>query len=425
MLDNNPKTRLEEKPRLYGDTRAVASNRQPAAHLPLNNDQNTDSKAVYPLTDFVTTSSVINSINSALEDVMKQELGEEVAQNCRGKKQQSFFELQKRMPDGSTRKATDEETSSEDMKNKLEQAAKLTSIMSLDDKIEWAQKQRQQGNELYKAAKYKEAIDMYLTCLVVRDMIKEKVDDQQVLILPVMNNLSQCALQLGWYHKAEVFCTLALESLDINSRNHAVAKLYFKRSRSRRLRGLYHHAKCDLHKAVDMLGVSMDDNEKSPEQRAIEREFQLLAQAAAEGIKNKKRAQRGMQKVLGSTSEPNEAGSKTPMAPSDAMGQQATEGTEGGVPNAKDESDIPPTTPLYHEKHGRTHSAIRKRPGGPPPYEQPHLAVELNFWQVYRLVIGRVAQRLLDIIGEDEGASFGASAPGNYACNSATRVKQD
>ena len=46
------------------------------------------------------------------------------------------------------------------MKNKLEQAAQLTSKMNLEEKIEWAQKQRQQGNALYQEGRYKEAIDM-------------------------------------------------------------------------------------------------------------------------------------------------------------------------------------------------------------------------------------------------------------------------
>ena len=76
---------------------------------------------VNPLTDFVTTSYVIDSINSQLEQVMKQD-GVELG----GADKQQFFELQKRMPDGSTRKATDEEMSSQDMKNKLEQGKQTT-----------------------------------------------------------------------------------------------------------------------------------------------------------------------------------------------------------------------------------------------------------------------------------------------------------
>jgi hypothetical protein len=46
--------------------------------------------------------------------------------------------------------------------------------------------------------------------------------------------------------------------------------------------------------------VSDNPNDKSPEQKAIEKELYLLEKSIAEGKKNNKRAQRAMQKVLGS-----------------------------------------------------------------------------------------------------------------------------
>ncbi|CAB9506571.1 expressed unknown protein [Seminavis robusta] len=384
--------------------------------------ENTGSaKEVNPLTDFVTTSYVIDSINSTLNELMQQEEAGSTTTTTTEKKQ--FFELQKRMPDGSARKATDEEMSSQDMKNKLEQAAQLTSKMSLEQKIEWAQKQRQQGNQLYQEGKYKQAIDIYLTCLVVRDTTQQQqkvVDDLQVFILPVMNNLAQSALQLGWYHKAEVFCTLGMESLEEGTKGQGVAKLYFKRGKARRLRGCYDTAKGDLEKAMEKLGGDIendDDDEKSPEQKSIEKEFQLLARAVAEGKKNKKRTQRAMQKVLGSQSSQDgnnmnpskeeslkETNSTPPSTPKTTISSPSSLPKSNDIPTPSDD-DI--NTPLYHEKPSRTHSTIRKRPEGPPPYEKLELDVDLSYWQMYRLVIARVAQRLLDIIGEEEGTGFG------------------
>lgn len=373
----------------------------------------TNGAVINPVTDFVTTSYVLDTINSALEETMNGMNPLTSSGETQQQKQKGYFELQKRMPDGSARKATEEEITSADMKNKLEQAAQLTSKMTLEQKVEWAQKQRQSGNELYQQQKFKEAIDIYLTCLVVRDTTQnqQKVVDQDVLILPVMNNLAQCSLQLGWYHKAELFCTLGLEALGDDSRGQSVAKLYFKRGKARRLRGWYDEAKGDLERALVALWnrteIAVD---KTAEQKSIEREFQLLHKAIVEGKKNKDRAQRAMQKVLGSSSVKetgtanaslNEDGSVTKQSPST---------------NSNDNTKAAASTPqenqgLYHEKHVRTYSTIRKRPEGPPPYEKARLpGLQLSYWQTYRLVAARVAQKLLDIIGEEEGNGFGTEA---------------
>ena len=388
-----------------GQRRAITPQGGDTTKATISTDENS---IVHPVTDFVTTSCVIDTINAALEDMNP-------PTTSPGQKR-GFFELQKRMPDGSARKATDEEITSEDMKNKLEQAAQLTSRMTLEQKIEWAQKQRQSGNQLYQDGQYKEAIDIYLTCLVVRDTAQQQVD-QEVLILPVMNNLAQCSLQLGWYHKAELFCTLALEALETDSRGPSVAKLYFKRGKARRLRGWYDEAKGDLERAMVTLGTRTDNpTDKSAEQKSIEREFQLLNKAVLEGKKNKKRAQRAMQQVLGSShvergtpdsSAANESNDTEPPS-STTNAKASTKATNATT--TKDE--VSSTASLYHEKHARTHSTIRKRPEGPPPYETARLPVhQLSYWQMYRLVAARVAQKILDIIGEEEGTGwFGASA---------------
>jgi len=406
-----------------------------------------EENAVNPITDFITTSSVIETINAALAETMKDPSSSSSSSSSSRQQPQEqqqpstgYFELQKRLPDGSARKATEEEITSADMKNKLEQAAQFTSKMSTEQKIEWAHKQRQSGNALYQQGKYKEAIDIYLTCLIVRDTsanttstttttTKNKDDDtdnddgdgkkakaavvdnnMEALILPVMNNLAQCSLQLGWYHKAELFCTLALEALegDAPTKPHKpsllVAKLHFKRGRARRLRGWYDEARGDLERALVALGspLTKDSAQKSAEQKALEKEFQLLEKAVAEGKKNKKRAKRAMQTVLGGIENKDTQQNPTTDSCSDTK-----------VPSSKSESAAATkptiTIPLYHEKHARTHSTIRKRPEGPPPYERACLPVQLSYWQMYRLIAARVAQKILDIIGEGEGSSFGST----------------
>ena len=414
-LRNNDESEIQEISN-DSDNHDTITDRQKVAASANNNGED---PFVEPTTDFVTTSYVLDSLNSAL-DKLNPPTGENSSSSQQllpgGKR--TFFELQKRLPDGSTRKATDEEMSSADMKNKLEQAAKYTENMSLEQKIEWAQKQRQHGNELYQEGKYKEAIDIYLTCLVVRDTAKQDVD-QEVLILPVMNNLAQCTLQLGWYQKTEHFCTLAMESInDVTSKGPLVAKLYFKRAKARRLRGMYKEAKFDLEVAKLKLGADGTEKEesKTPEHKAIERELQLLVKATKEGKRNRERAQRAMQKVLGTSSGNNQYDEKKVDEDSGT-----TSSTNGGMNYSENGSLTGPQstepksnqgseeedTPLYHEKQARTHSTIRKRPEGPPPYERNILPVDLSYWQMYRLIMARVAQRLLDIIGEEEGEGFG------------------
>lgn len=451
-----------EGSRMSSSTNNDASDIQSSSELPAlvtdesssNNDNHgkqqatktvKDKDAIHPVTEFVTTSSVLDTINAALMEEMDPSssatsaIGSADRINKKGDKPQ-FFELQKRMPDGSARPATDEEITSADVKNKIEQAAQLTSKMTWDQKVEWANKQRQSGNALYQEKRYKEAIDIYLTCLVVRDMantgnntnIKKEPDandsmdsgnvDLEVLILPVMNNLAQCTLQLGWYHKAELFCTLALEASEKDnqdSRGPSIAKLYYKRGKARRLRGWYDEAKGDLDRALVALDTSTnscDSNgeaQKPVEQKAIEREMQSLQRSIVEGKKNKKRAQRAMQKVLGSSSRVEETSA---LGTNDADIQSSSTMAQANARTGHSNTATSPVTtaPLYHEKHARTHSKIRKRPEGPPPYKRTTCSsMDLSYWQMYRLVVARVAQRILDIIGEEEGAGFGATAGAN------------
>lgn len=428
-----------------------------------NNNDGGDKEKNNNTPEFVTTSYVLDSLNSAIHNVMTMPENDydnhgkdnnNNNKNNNNEKKSGYFELQKRLPDGSTRKATQDEMSSEDMKNKLEQSAAIVAKMTSKEKRQWAHEQRQYGNDLYKKKQYKQAIDIYLTCLVARSerskkkpststTIKEEKsnstnmgyeqadihEDDEWLLLPVMNNLAQCTLQLGWYNKTEQFCTMAMEQLgtDFYRGGPSVAKLYYKRGKSRRLRGLFDNAKFDLHKALWHLDIEKaeaagdtfatttststknnddDDDDKnktegeetSSEQKAIERELQLLAKNMKEGKKNEQRQQRAMQKVLGGV------GGDTVQAVSSETNQPSND-SSSSISNAKNNETSSTPPPLYQDKQQqiRTHSTIRKCPEGPPPYPRlPNPTLHLTYWQMYRLIIARAAQRLLDIIGDGE-----------------------
>lgn len=210
------------------------------------------------------------------------------------------FELQKRFPDGTTRRATDSELAGADMQTKLEQAATYveSSLPSLSAKLEWAEQQRLVGNTLYQQQQFEAAIDVYLTCLVVvardyhydnnnnnkevgndvdgtlADSDRETQRQRRLLLCfcYVMNNLAQCAMRLSWYKKAQEFCTLGLTRILLlqeeekktttDSRTssassieiqHQVAKLYYKRGKAHRLKVEYRRANADLQQALQHL----------------------------------------------------------------------------------------------------------------------------------------------------------------------------
>lgn len=327
-------------------------------------------------TPFVTTSDVLSSLNKALNNL---ETPQDIAK--------PHFELQRRMPDGSTRRATETEVQAADMETKLSQAAAhVQTLPTWEAKLEWAQKQRQYGNTLYQQERYAEAIDIYLTCLVVAQEEEKTPNSEGLLFFYLMNNLAQAALQLKWYSKAEHFCSLAFEheenrhnwTIESTTRNQRqqMAKLYHKRSKARRLKGLYKEARLDLEAALEWLdyGNGKDDDTMSASRRAIQREVQLVAQGSAEAKRNKERAKKGMQKVLQSTDHESDD-------------------------DASNEPLFAPTE--------RTFSTLR----APSRVEDDHdeeddtTSPTLSYWQCYLAMVARVAEKLLEWTGDDEYSS--------------------
>ena len=260
-----------------------------------------------------------------------------------GDEGQPRFELQKRFPDGTTRRATRSELAGANMQTKLEQAATyVESLPTLTSKLEWAQQQRLAGNSLYQNEQYQEAIDVYLTCLVVvardydaidssstaanddspttdgQQQAQQQQQPQQQILLCfcyVMNNLAQCAMKLARYKKAQEFCTLGLtriqektttattgqysSSLSSSTTTTStgeiiqlqVAKLYYKRGKSRRLKGEYEHAKADLQQALEhlnsnMMGTKSKDDEAENEENADEQQLRIVRQSSRQGVEH-------------------------------------------------------------------------------------------------------------------------------------------
>lgn len=254
-------------------------------------------------------------------------------------------------------------------------------------KIEWAERQRQEGNKLYNEGDYREALDIYLTCLVA------KTDDEDdfvtLVFLPVMNNLAQCALQLKMYRKAQQFCTLTLNEIgneqpSLPSQQQLVAKLHFRRARARRLSADYQGAKSDIEAAMNIL------DEDTTEYRSVQREMQLIQQAELEERRNMKRQERAMQSLLGSN-----------------INDSTTENSKGGLcENEKTKSAIREASSGLYPEDGvgkkRTYSALTSIRRTNNEAVADELEPKQGYWRWYISMVGRGAEKLLVLLGNEE-----------------------
>ncbi|KAG7348449.1 hypothetical protein IV203_017154 [Nitzschia inconspicua] len=279
---------------------------------------------------FLTTSDVLNQLNKHLSNLSSPE--DDVHMKPR-------FELQKRLPDGSAIPASADEIAAADFKTKLEQSATFVSQLATpQDRQYWAEQQRQQGNSFFSRGDYKGAMDIYLTCLVVKENTPDFVNKT---LLPVLNNLAQCTSQLGMHKKTILFCEMAItesekamvqdqqptdadqEDEDVHHDNTrttsatavdylSLCKIHFKKAKALRLTGNYVPARTSLNASLDHLeakeketcvdGLDTPPDSMSLEsyRQAIQKEFKYLDTAEKAARKNRQRQKSAMQRAMSS-----------------------------------------------------------------------------------------------------------------------------
>jgi len=334
---------------------------------------------------FFTTSDLITRMNSAMKD------GNVHAASPSS--DPGGFELQTKMPDGSYRRAEESEMAAADFQAKMKQASEMIKSLNPEQKIEWAKHQRQEGNDLFAKGDYKEAMDVYLTCLVAMDKSSSAVatntknpsiinDDSNELLsmqieteikLPVLLNLALSAMKMGMLSKSEKFCNFAME---MESGRQSV-KAHFRRARVRMLMGQYVSAELDLDMALELNAKVLSDDEADRlketenERVVILREKQKLNRLVGQAEKNRQQQKKAMERLFKSGKNEDEK-------------QQAALSTRG-------------ISSLYPEKKGPVQVALQ---------QNGHTCVledgQLTCFQWYMRMIGRCAQKLLDIIGEEE-----------------------
>ena len=324
---------------------------------------------------FFTTSDLINTMNTSIQQTNPN----------LPSPQSGGFELQRKMPDGTYRRADESEIASANFQSKMKQSSELIKSLNPQQKIEWSKYQREQGNVLFSKGEYTEAMDVYLTCLVAMDNSSQdasleidsdnKQQQQQLLLkkqidteikLPVLLNLALSALKLGMLSKAEQFCNYAIDDMDIGKQS---VKAYFRRGRIRMLRGHFGTAELDLDKALELIinnimlesEAASDDNDNNNsrikeienEKTVILREKQKLSKLVNQASANKKKQKKAMQQLF--KSEPSSS--------------EVERSTADLYPEKK--------VPVLQQK-------------------QP------TYFEYYMHIIGRGAQKLLDIIGHGE-----------------------
>eukprot|EP01059_Diplonema_ambulator_P000921 TRINITY_DN10711_c0_g1_i1.p1 TRINITY_DN10711_c0_g1~~TRINITY_DN10711_c0_g1_i1.p1 ORF type:complete len:562 (+),score=225.44 TRINITY_DN10711_c0_g1_i1:41-1687(+) len=159
-------------------------------------------------------------------------------------------------------------------------------VTKLEDKMQEGEKRKNEGNDLYKAKKFRQAVSKYeagLNYVEGDDTALKKVR------LPLLTNLAAVQMEMQEYAGAEISCTKAL---DIDPKNLRALQ---RRTKARRLRADYEGCRNDA-KMVLLL---------QPDNAAAKSELELVAKAEALQKKKDKATYVGMfDKLAKKTHEP-------------------------------------------------------------------------------------------------------------------------
>ncbi|KAL7530776.1 hypothetical protein ACHAWF_003511 [Thalassiosira exigua] len=339
---------------------------------------------------FFTTSDLVDRMNSALRDAGA--LGSQTAGEgggVGGDGGGGGFELQRKLPDGSYRPADEREVAAADFQSKMKQAATAVEDMDPTEKLDWARKQRGEGNALFAAGRYKEAMDVYLTCLVAADgssggegsagndgegTANDPADDdddedatetETEIKLPVLLNLALAAIKLGMPSKALKFCDVAIDETRAGKRS---AKARFRRGKVRTLLGEYDAAESDLDRALELCGGGEDEDEGGG-RAAILREKRKLIRLRRRARRDEREQRKALERFFRSDDR-------------DGAADGAAEAASG----------------LYADKEGgRSRTSPARRAG-----DDAEEARRPSCFRWYLHMVGRCAQKLLDVIGDGE-----------------------
>lgn len=250
-----------------------------------NSNSNTDTaQPKEPKKLFLTTSDLVRKMNETFATTC----GDGV----------NKVELQVRDPvSGQSYKADADQVRLADLQSKVKQSADFVSqLTSSQEKLTWATLQREEGNEMFRHGHYREAMDVYTTCLVAAD-VKDTNDEDQSRVeselqLPVLLNLALCALKVKEYGKVIQFCSYALGLPSKCAEDNV--KIWFRRGKAQMCRGYYTEARGDFRKALTCSTCIKG----SAEEADVRRELRRLVQVERAARINSRKQKKAMQKLL-------------------------------------------------------------------------------------------------------------------------------
>ena len=330
----------------------------------------------------------------------------------------------------------------------------MVSALSPSEKFDWANEQRQHGNDAYAAGNFKAAIDIYLTCLVAIDTTSSttsattsehhvldtttittpasapitKEDEilahhqhwteksQLDIQLPVLLNLSACTLQLKMFKKTRTFCDIALE-LECAQTN---AKVYFRRGKALMNMGEYKSSRRDLERALELLLLRDDDDDddddddthNAKEKESVAKELKKLEKMMESAEINRKRQKVAMRKMLGgkrAEANSNMSPTITIIPEDDVVVHEHEINNDGGtrtstctiqeLANDQALSSGPDSTDRLYSNHNqkRAYSTLRAK-------RRPVQAdlVEKSYFQWYLEMMERSLRKVLFWLGDTE-----------------------
>ena len=416
---------------------------------------------------FFTTSDLIARINQSVAEVSALSADCEAdTPAATATSHPGGFGLRRQMPDGSTRRADAADTAVADLQSKIKQTAAVLSALSAEQKMDWAQLQRAEGNKIFARGDYTEAMDVYITCLVAMDKLRGSADTddkggeeaaksgdaspaaetaavysqdsiEREIQLPVLLNLALCALKLGMLRKAESFCNFALET----TLGADCPKAYFRRGRARMLMGSYEDARVDLERARDLLRLRLDNDanddadaaQQEAELMAVKKELQKLERLEITARKHKKEQKKAMKKLWDDNTDTygkrHDAGAsdntsdESTLAPDTDANIAVSSSASAAKSESQTNANVQSERGLYSDvRERRQFSTLRAKKkvevsGGPlsdlleEEEEDDVDEVPPTFFQWYLLLFERCLRKTLHILGDEEGARMEYPSP--------------
>lgn len=361
---------------------------------------------------FFTTTDLIERLNSTVAEVSGEDAPANPKNNvgCQPQSQQRGFELQRRMPDGSSRKADEGDRAVADFQSKIKQTAAVLHGMSTEEKLDWAKAQRGEGNALFADREYREAMDVYVTCLVAMDKLKGSDIEENIekeIQLPVLLNLALCALKMGMLNKAESFCNFAMET----SLGRISAKAYFRRGKARMLMGMYKEAKGDLEKTQELLVATTDSSNHEADEAgmaAVEKEIKKLERLERMAKYNQKRQREAMKSLWGTESAAEKPTGRDNLEATPASsGEYATGSIATSTSEDENTQHLSADNGIYVDvKQRRQFSTLRKKKLNEESVDESEIVAGNRQWfaRWYFSLFERCLRKTLRFLGDEEGA---------------------